>query len=286
MNPEVPPVIAFVTTIRHPLNSTDYASVQRLAHDSVTAWLRQTDARFAIIVVSNEPVPLPADARVHPLLVAFPPPSTKQTARTGLEAILRDKETKNAIGLARARELGAEYAMFVDADDFIARDLTAFAAAHRGEAGWTITDGWRVQLERRALRRHRGDFHLQCGSSHIVRTELLPSTSQGVSATQEQLYAEQGELLERRLGSHMHLHDDLPLRPLPFPGALYRVGTSQSHSGNALGGWSRLLSRRMADRFGVTATSLSPVSLARAVLPSSRAVRERTRLLVRKLTRR
>jgi hypothetical protein len=280
------PIVAFITTIRHPLNSTDYPSVQRLAHESVTSWLRQTDSRFVIIVVSNEPVPLPTDSRVHPLLVSFPPPSSRRTPRTGLEAVLRDKGTKNAIGLTRARELGAEYVMFVDADDFIAREITAFVAAHRGAAGWTVTDGWRVQLERRALRRHRGDFHLQCGSSHIVRADLLPPTSHGITASQEQLYAEQGELLERRLGSHMHLHDDLPLVPLPFSGALYRVGTSQSHSGNALGGWSRPISKRIADRFGVPATGLSPVAIARAALPSTRAVRERARLLLHGLRRR
>lgn len=276
-----PPVLALVTTLRHPLNSTDYALVERMAQESVASWLRQTDDRFAIVVVSNAPLPLPDDSRLHTVRVSFPPPAAERTARTGIAAVLRDKGTKNAIGLARARELGAEYVMFVDADDFVARSLTSFVAGHRGEPGWTITHGWRVQLERRALRVHAGDFHLQCGSSHIIREDLLPPTSHGTTATQQQLYDEQGGLLERHLGSHMHLHDDLPLAPLPFPGALYRVGSSQSHSGNGLGGWSRPISRSIGETFGVPPTSRSPVARLRAVLPSRRAVRARAARLLR-----
>lgn len=279
------PILAFVTTVRHRRNSSDYARVQQLLAESVASWLRQIDGRFAIVVVSNERMPLPADPRIHSVLVDFDPPSPERSARTGLAAVLRDKGTKNAVGLARARELAADYVMFVDADDFVSRELTSFVARNSGAPGWTITDGWRVQTSRRALRRHRGDFHLQCGSSHIVRIDLLPATPHGTSATQSQLYAEQGELLERWLGSHMHLHDDLPLAPLPFPGALYRVGTGESHSGNALGGFGRPISRSVAEQFGVSATRRSPLALARSVLPSTRAFRERARLLLGRFRR-
>lgn len=273
------PVLGFVTSIRHPHNSTDYAAVEAMLRESVTAWLGQTDPRFVIVVVANRPVELPQDERLHQVQVSFPPPSDARAPRTGIAAVLRDKGTKNAVGLARARELGAEYVMFVDADDFISRRLTAFVAAKNGAPGWTIADGWRVNLQRRAVRRHFEDFHLQCGSSHIVRADLLPPTAAGVTATQDELYDEQGELLERWLGSHMHIHDDLPLSYLPFPGALYRVGTDQSHSGNALGGAGRPITRAIAAEFGVPATGWTPWRLARAVLPSARAVRERVRML-------
>ncbi|MDQ0644599.1 hypothetical protein [Microbacterium murale] len=213
-------VLAFVTSMRHPHNSTDYPAVEAMLRESLTAWLGQSDPRFVIVVVANRLVDLPRDDRVHEVQVSFPPPSDARTPRTGIAAVLRDKGTKNAIGLARARDLGADYVMFVDADDFVSRRLTAFVAAKIGAPGWTITDGWRVQLQRRAVRRHSGDFQLQCGSSHIVRADLLPPTTAGVTATQEELYDEQGDLLERWLGSHMHIHDDLPLSALPFPGAL------------------------------------------------------------------
>lgn len=269
------PALAFVTPVRHPLNSNDYGRVESLLRRSVSSWLGQTEPRIAVVVVANRLADLPDDPRIHQVTVDFPPPSTVAAARTGIPAVLRDKGTKNAIGLARARELGAGHVMFADADDFVSNRIAALTASLPTASGWTVTDGWRVNIDRRTVRPHRGDFHLQCGTSHIVRTDLLPPTSGGVGATQDELYAEQGELLERHLGSHMHLHEDLPLAPLPFPGALYQVGTGESHSGNALGGWGRPVSPRMAGEFGVPRTSMTPTGLARAVLPSSRAVRER-----------
>ena len=73
----------------------------------------------------------------------------------------------------------------------------------------------------------------------------------------------------------MHIQDDLPLAPLPFPGALYRVGSGEAHSGNSMGGFGRPVTKKIAAEFGVPATGIAPWSVAKAVLPSWRAVTER-----------
>ncbi|MFC4139891.1 MULTISPECIES: glycosyltransferase family A protein [unclassified Microbacterium] len=269
------PGLVFVTSLRHPQNSTDYTTVENMLAASLASWLRQTSPRFAIIVVGNRRPPLPDDSRVEFVQVGFPPPSETRGPRTGIAAVLRDKGTKLAIGLGRARELGASHVMFADADDFVSRRLAVFVDEHPDAPGWTITDGWRINLERRTMRPETGTFQITCGSSHIVRTDLLPPTPDGVGATQEQLYAAMGTKLERWIGSHMHLHDDLPLETLPFPGAMYRVGTGESHSGNAMAGRGRPIPRGIAEEFGVPATPRTPWAQARAALPSSRAIRER-----------
>jgi GT2 family glycosyltransferase len=271
------PRLALITPVRHPHNSLNYDEVEKALRTSVTAWLRQTDPDVVVIVVASRKPDLPDDPRITTVTVDFLPPSPERTSRTGDAAVLRDKGCKNAVGLAVAQQLGAEYIMFADADDFVSRRLTAFVRAHSGQPGWTITDGWRLSVHRRAIRRHRADFHLQCGTSHIVRSDLLPSSGLSPSATQEALYAAHGDILERWFGSHMYLHDDLPLSPLPFPGALYQVGTANSQSGNALGGQGWPITRRIADEFGVPATALTPPALARAMLPSRRAIVERVR---------
>lgn len=264
--------LTFITSLRHPHNSYDYAAVERAFALSVASWIRQDDPRFAVVVVGNRRPPMPDDERLHFVPVDFAPPSQVDGPRTGIAAVLRDKGTKLATGLAAARATGTRHVMFVDADDFVSRRLTGFVEQHPDAAGWTITDGWRVNVERRALRAHHGDFHLQCGSSHIVREDLLPAVPAG--ATQHELYAALGDRLERWFGSHMHLHDDLPLEPLLFPGALYRVGTGESHSGNALGGWGRPVSRAVSHEFGIPAAT-TPWAAARAMLPSTAALRAR-----------
>jgi GT2 family glycosyltransferase len=277
------PQLALITPVRHPHNSQNYAEVEKALRASVTAWLRQTDPDVVVIVVANRKPDLPDDPRITILTVDFPPPSAERTPRTGNAAVLRDKGSKNAVGLAVAQRLGARYIMFADADDFVSRRLATFVRTHSDRPGWTVTDGWRLSVHRRAIRRHRADFHLQCGTSHIVRSDLLPSSSLSASATQYELYAEYGDRLERWFGSHMYLHEDLPLEPLPFPGALYQVGTANSQSGNALGGQGWPISRRIADEFGVPATSLTPGAIARAMLPTRRAIAERFRTARRRI---
>lgn len=268
-------MLGFVTSLRHPVNSNDYGEVERLLAETVASWRRQGDDRWCGVVVGNvrPTAPLPDGVRFIP--VDFPPPSPVPGPMTGIPAVLRDKGTKLAVGLGAARELGAGHVMFVDADDLVSRRLAGWVADRTDEPGWTVTHGWRWNAARRAVRAHVGDFHLQCGSSHIVRTDLYPHPHLDETASQAELYAAYGDKLERWIGSHMHVHDDLPLADLPFPGALYRVGSGEAHSGNSMGGWARPVGRSIARDFGAEPTGWSPWRLAAAVTPSRQAVAAR-----------
>ncbi|MDC5697699.1 hypothetical protein OO014_10545 [Intrasporangium calvum] len=280
-------MLALITSLRHPWNSRDYTEVERIFARSVTSWVRQQSNEFCVVAVGNRvpTVELPGGTRF--VQVDFPAPSPHRGPHTGIPAVLRDKGTKLAVGLLAARQEQPDltHVMFVDADDFVSRRLAGFVAGRRSEPGWTVTDGWRYHAGRRALHRQRGDFHHHCGSSHIVRHDLYPHVDLPLTASQEQLYAAFGDRLERWLGSHLHVHDDLPLTPLPFPGALYRVGTGEAHSGTSMGGFGRPVPRGVAEEFGVEPTPLTPWSLARAVLPSSAAITTRVRSVLGPLSR-
>jgi hypothetical protein len=75
----------------------------------------------------------------------------------------------------------------------------------------------------------------------------------------------------------MHIHDDLPLQPLPFPGALYRVGTAESHSGNSLAGWSLPVSLALSTEFAIAPGPSGPAAKLMSLVPSRRAVAARLR---------
>jgi hypothetical protein len=248
--------------------------------ESVRSWHNQDDNDWAGVVVGNQYPVIDLGERIEFVRVDFDPPAMVAGPRTGLAAVLRDKGTKLAVGLLRARQLGASHVMFVDADDFVSRQIAGFVTHHPHVLGWVITDGWRYNAERAVVRRHRGDFHLQCGSSHIVRTDVFRPFTASTTASQARLYAGFGAQLERWMGSHMHIHDDLPLQPLPFPGALYRVGTAESHSGNSLAGWSRPVSVSMAKEFAIAPSSSNAAVKALSLLPSRQALLNRLRRFI------
>lgn len=270
-------MLAFVTSLRHPRNSINYDAVETMLLESLASWRNQDHDDWIGLVIGNRAPVVDLGERIEFVGVDFDPPSKSTGPRTGLAAVLQDKGTKLAVGLLRARQLGASHVMFADADDFVSRRITGFVARQPDALGWVVTDGWRYNAERAVVHRHRGDFHLQCGTSHIVRTDAFVPFEAPLTVSQADLYSGFGRELERWIGSHMYIHDDLPLLSLPFPGALYRVGTSESHSGNSLAGWSLPVSDAISSEFAVPPGASGQIAKLMSVLPSRKAIANRVR---------
>jgi hypothetical protein len=217
-------VLTFVTTVRHPKNSRDYSRVEGLLKDTVASMCGQTRGDFSVVVVGNQrpSFDLPPQARF--VGVDFPPPSDLPGPQTGREPVLADKGTKLAVGLLAARELAPTHVMAVDADDFVSNRLAGLVADHPGANGWFVADGYKISLTSGLIRPVDGDFNFRCGTSHVVRFDLLDVPDLPVDATQEQIWGSFGRFMVRDLlGSHhaiaKHLEEHgTPLAPLPSAG--------------------------------------------------------------------
>lgn len=278
-------MLAFVTSLRHPLNSSDYARVEALLLDSLGSVLRQDSPGFGVWVVGNRrPKTLPPG--VEFVQVDFPPPSPVAGPLTGREAVLLDKGTKLAVGLLAAKCSDASHVMFFDADDFVSRRLAGLVAAEPEANGWYVQTGWRYNADRASVR-PQPDFHDHCGTAHIVRSDLYGALDRlDVRSSQALLEQVMGMRLERMFGSHLHVVTDLaaagtPLAPIPFPAALYRVGTGENHSGIGMGGVGRPVTRAIAQEFGISPTRRDPGALVRSVLPGPQAFSDRLGRLYR-----
>jgi hypothetical protein len=116
--------------------------------------------------------------------------------------------------------------MVVDDDDFVSSRLAEFIARRGGEHGWYVKHGYFWPSGGRMLYAH-GNFSRYCGTSHIVRADLYHTPARFEDASEW--------FVTLLLGSHVFLEEHLrtrgtPLAPLPFPGALYRIGHMGSHS--------------------------------------------------------
>jgi hypothetical protein len=233
-------MLAFITTLRHPQNSADYGRVESLLQDTLASLTQQTCEDYIVIIVGNRRPAFPLPDRTIFVEVDFPPPSDRKDPRTGAASVIWDKGTKNAVGLIAARDFGPEYVMFVDADDFVHRELAAFVHSRPGHAGWVVKRGLMYSRRRNAYRRLR-KFYRFCGTSFIVPLEAYEvPTHLTVSATQQEIAEAFGERLEHVLEhgwafDWWRKHGRL-LEPLPFAGAVYHLQNGENHSNNDLFG--------------------------------------------------
>lgn len=233
-------MLAFITTLRHPQNSTDYGHVESLLQDTLASLTRQSCDDYIVIIVGNHRPEFPLPKRAVFVEVDFPPPSDHKGPRTGPAPFIWDKGTKTGIGLIAARDFAPDYVMFVDADDFVHRELAAFVHARPGHAGWVLKRGWVYSRRRNAYRLHRR-FYRICGTSFIIPFEAYDVPKDlTVSATQQEIADAFGERLENVLihgwAFNWWRKHGRCLEFLPFPGAVYQLQNGENHSDNELFG--------------------------------------------------
>ena len=141
-----------------------------------------------------------------------------------IDAVRMDKGQRILAGMLHAGKMG--HVMLVDDDDLVSDRLVGFVAENGDKSGWYVSDGFGWKDGGKLLYLCP-DFHEQCGTSHIIRADLyeLPNTFAGAST----------RYIQELLGSHRMIGDYLrgkgcALEPLPFPGAIYRIGHADNHS--------------------------------------------------------
>ena len=224
------PVLSFVIPVRHPDNGKDHALARRNLAATLASVASQTDPRWNGVVIANPGTdlpPMPEGFLVR--YVDFPPNKldrwdAKNQAAV-VEALRSDKGNRVLAGLMELKP--TQHVMVLDDDDFVSKRLVAFVAEHQNANGWFFEDGW-LWSEGDWYVCAQSEFFKYCGSSHIVKAELyrLPLSA----AAADQRY------VRKILGSHLYTRSALeeagtPLAPLPFAGAIYRVGHAVSFMG-------------------------------------------------------
>lgn len=223
--------LSFIIPVRHPSNSRDWPTLKRNLSQTIASIAAQQSDAWSAVIVANQGSDLPPlPARFSVKWVEFPP---NRRVESGA---IRDESWWDALRLDKGRRILAgmihagttSYMMAVDEDDFVHRGLTTFVTKNSGKNGWRFSKGY-LWADGGGLLYLTCDFSGICGSSHIVRSDLY-----GIPAALEDASE---EYLRYMLGAHRFIDRILsergtPLDPLPFPGAIWRVGHSGSASGS------------------------------------------------------
>jgi hypothetical protein len=231
-------VLGFVTSLPHPANCRSYPERCDLLTLTLASILAQTAPDIRVVVVANaRPTNPIGDARVEVVLVPFAPSASPAGAPTAVWGIYEDKGAKLAVGTSALVAAGASHVMIVDSDDFVHRGLAAHVAAHGDDPGWFSPTGYFHVRGSRTVRVMPADFHQRNGSTHIVRTDLL-AVPPGLDPTLSRdgvLDTLGRERTVALLGRHRPIVEHCaaagaPLVPLPFPSAIWEIGTGENFS--------------------------------------------------------
>jgi hypothetical protein len=189
----------------------------------------QKDTRWRAVVVANHEAKLPTLPQgVDVVRVDYPPnplyvrgDADKESFK---EAVRLDKGRRILAGMLHVD--GSGHFMVVDDDDLVSDRLAEFVAANHDANGWYLSEGYLWENDGRLVYRY-SPFSRLCGTSHIIRADLYGLPKDVRDAPEA--------YVKRTLGSHIFIRHDLeragtPLAPLPFPGAIYRIGHRGAHS--------------------------------------------------------
>jgi hypothetical protein len=220
--------LTFVIPVRHQATVKNWAEVKARLTETLRSISAQKHTGWNCVVVANEGADLPVvPEKVEVVRVDFPPavlPNQETDREAFYEAVRSDKGRRILAGLIHAKPKG--HVMVVDYDDFVSNRLAGTVADNPTAFGWYLEFG--LLYDGGQLLLKRGKFYEKCGTSHIIRADLLQIPDSILSADES--------YIRRTLGSHRFVKDDLarsqtPLQELPYPGAIYRVGYSGNTSG-------------------------------------------------------
>lgn len=222
-------LVTFIIPVRHQDNARDWSLLKSNLNQTVASISNQTNGDWQGIIVANEGADLPdLPAGFSVVRVTFPPNILHEIDKANIEdvydAFRADKGRRVLAGMLAARDSG--FFMIVDDDDFVSARIVQHVAENRDANGWTIDKGYIWDDGGKILLGY-DDFSHLCGTSLIIRAALydLPERFEEASL----------DWIKSMLGSHVRIADILArngtsLAPLPFRGAVYRVGHAGSHS--------------------------------------------------------
>lgn len=238
--------LTFAIPVRNPHGVANWPKVMDLMSATVRSLYAQDGPRPTVVlgVSPGTDLPeLPKDVVVaHVDLPLRDLPVGEGPARW--DAIQADKGLRLAHALNAVKPQG--HVMVVDYDDLVSVRLARHVGDHPDAPGWFVDSGylWDGGPIASVV---RTDFNEACGTSTLIRADLLkvpadPSDSAGL------------EWIKTVLGSHKRWRGLIPLEALPFPGAVYRIGSGNNVSG-AVGLSRRLV--RSRHRLGDVASELT-----------------------------
>lgn len=220
-------MLVFVVPLKSQEKSTSWEKVCQLFERTARSLCNQTCSDFQVIVACNQ---RPTINFSHPhikyLEVDIPYPSNQPNH---LAQARTDKGRKILAGLIAAKEFSPSHAMIVDADDCVSKNIAQFVQENSSANGWYINQGYKYLNNDSVIYLKPWNFYRMSGSCNLLRYDLIglpenPEYNRGYGYYK--FYIDH-EKVKKVMAQRNH-----PIKPLPFRGAVYIIGTNENLSSN------------------------------------------------------
>tara|TARA_B100000902_G_C27305755_1_gene915369 strand:+ start:1494 stop:2279 length:786 start_codon:yes stop_codon:yes gene_type:complete len=261
-------MVTFIICVKHYENCYSYNDTWNLLEKTLVSVCGQLDKRFKVIVVSNKTLNTFSEntkiKNVKFIEVKWPPPSspnswqigTQVSHEDGMNQIRLDRGTKYILALSEVDD--DNYVMFVDADDFIHRDLVR-AINNSNKDFLRISKGIRMGVDNSF--EYINDFDKKCGTCNITKANILKENInfKKVNLTSSQntiIKSTQKFYLMRVIGSHAFCwryfkHKGYEGENINFKAAIYNCSHNEQHSGKSNLKYSQKMSKSMKMHFNI-----------------------------------
>lgn len=248
-------MVTFILCVKHYENCYSYEKTWNLLKATLVSICNQTSDNYNIIVVSNKTLDTfntcELIRNVSFFEVGWEPPTSQDQwqinehtePKTGMSHIQLDRGTKYILGLSQVttHQPGKDhYVMFVDADDFIHKNLVEYILDSNADY-LRISTG--IQLFPRSKFTYIKNFSGRCGTSNITKLKLLTDpidfTGIHINSNQKQIIKTTDDYYrDKIIGSHRWSFDYFKKKgyigktiPAKYPAAIYNCSHNEQHSG-------------------------------------------------------
>lgn len=203
--------------------SKNWEVVTELFNRTLWSCYNQTNKNFKILIACHD-IPIlnhVYDERVEFLIVDSAIPTTQHEK-------MIDKGYKTHTLAMKVRELGAGYAMLVDADDLVSNRIVQYVYNNPTNSGYYVKTGYAYFIGTKYFKVLK---KFSSGTAFIIHYNIdeLPNEYPLVMTDNNK---NEKCLMRKRHGDILEACVELnkPLKPLPFKGAVYVLGTGENHS--------------------------------------------------------
>lgn len=217
-------MLVFIIPLKSKEVAKSWTRTSRLFERTLRSICNQTSQDFKAVVICNERPNIDFEhPHVEYIQVDFTLPVKEKNLIARLDT---DKGRKILKGLIYGRKFKSGYAMVVDADDCVSRNLAEFVNRDPQQNGWFVNKGYKYVEGSDIIYLHRRNFYKVCGTGTIIRYDLLdlpetPEYNRG--------YGYYNFFLEHALIRNRMAKKGTPIKPLPFAGVIYTINKENIH---------------------------------------------------------